>query len=120
MKGQMFIITMLFLIALIFAVQNSLAQYNSVDLSKSLQNTDPYLLQSIRNSFAQAIETPKSCGEVQEGIEELGGYFNNRIVGGTSISISHSFQCSPDRTLLLTVKLKSSSGQSSETFTIQP
>ena len=54
-KGQMFIVTIVFLVGLVFVVQQILLQYSYVDMPSSYKETDYYLLKSIEGVATQAV-----------------------------------------------------------------
>ncbi|MBL7160856.1 MAG: hypothetical protein ISS93_03345 [Candidatus Aenigmarchaeota archaeon] len=103
-KGQMFVITMVFLVGLIFTVQGSLSQYSSLDLGNAFEN-DHSLLVGIKNSFGEVFASSSDCQELENNIQELNEFLNGRVVKGTVIDISTSFRC-PDE-LNVTVHLQS-------------
>jgi hypothetical protein len=114
MKGQMFIITMVFLIGLVFAVQNNLSAYNFLDLAKAFEKNDLYLLEGIKISFNEALKYP-TCSETEKNLRELADFLEERIIGGTSIEIDYSFSC-PPKNLSLTIHLKSIEMDTRETL----
>lgn len=110
MKGQMFIITMVFLVGLIFAVQNNLSQYTFLDLSTTFEKSDFYILKSIKDSFYKTIKSARNCQEAQDNVNELKDFFENKIIEGTSIQIDQEWNCPGGwsaNPLNLTIRLKS-------------
>lgn len=115
MKGQMFIITMVFLVGLIFAVQNSLSQYSFSDLAQVFEKNDLYLLESIKNSFNETLSSSKSCEELDINLQELEAFLEEKIVAGIIINIDYLLVC--DQELTLAIHLKSIGAETTETIT---
>lgn len=65
-KGQMFIITIIFLIGLIFTVQQILIQGFSIDLPSSFQEDDFYFIRAVKTIFDSAAYSDLSCGDMME------------------------------------------------------
>jgi len=111
MKGRMFVITMIFLIGLIFAVQNNLSQYAFVDLATAFERNDLPLLKAISSSFSHALESSLTCEEAGKNLQELESFLESRAIKGTSIRIDQILDCSnwgtPNPALSLTINLKS-------------
>ncbi len=59
-KGQMFLISMVFLVGLIFTVQTALLGYTSVDISESSQKTDRYLIENVINLINDTLNDPNT------------------------------------------------------------
>ena len=70
-KGQMFIVTMVFLIALIFSVQQLLYHYTVIDLSIPSRTTDAYLLDNMESSFQAALDSSDDCLEARKNVKEV-------------------------------------------------
>ena len=117
-KGQMFIVTMVFLIALIFSVQQLLLQYTAIDLSTPPQTTDTYLVENMEPIFQAALDSSDDCEEARTNVRELENLITRTIKGGYSIDIYGDIACSPsgewpsapELTILVTV-----TGETSET-----
>ena len=106
MKGQMFIITMIFLVGLIFVVQGNLAQYTFLDLAKVFEKNDLPLLTGIKASFRDALATSWDCREAGRNLEELRNALDRKVIGGTAIEVSYALRC-PQKALNMTIHLKS-------------
>jgi len=118
-KGQMFIVTMVFFIALIFSVQQLLLQYAAIDLSTPPQATDAYLVENMEPIFQAALDSSDDCEEARANVRELKNLITRTIKGGYSVDISGDIACSPDwpsapqLTILVTVTGETSETQSS-------
>jgi len=100
-KGQMFIVTMVFLTGLIFAVQQLLFQYSSLDLSRPLQRTDYYLLVSMEDIFNLTMSglncsSPASEAEVTQNLMELSNWLSKQTFKGYSLDLSYNGKDSPN------------------------
>ena len=87
MKGQTFILTIVFLVGLVFVVQQLLLQYSSIDLPASFRESDYYFMKNVKNMIQQSVSSASSCGEAEENIEETLVFLNRHVAGGYSISI---------------------------------
>lgn len=100
-KAQMFIVTMVFLTGLIFAVQQLLFQYTLIDLSRPLQQTDFYLLSSIGDIFNLTIyglncSNLNSREQVLNNLVELDAWLNRQSFGGYSLELMYNAQKKPN------------------------
>jgi len=116
MKAQMFVITMVFLVGLVFAVQGILSQYGFVDLAKAFEKNHAPLLSSIKNSFNSTLQS-SPCSELDSNLKELELFLENKIVEGTTIELSYSHSCIPPN-LNLTIHLKTIEADTTETVVL--
>jgi len=117
MKAQMFIITMVFLVGLIFTVQAALSQYSYLDLAKAFKESDHHTLVSIKKSFEDAHKSSPECHKAEEKFQELEHFFEKEVVEGSAVEIDYSLDCLP-KTLTLSIHLKSAGIDTMETLTI--
>jgi hypothetical protein len=107
----MFIVTMVFLIALIFSVQQLLFQYSAIDLSDSPKVRDSYMIQNIRDALQSGLDSSDDCFEARANIEELKDLTSQGLQSGYSIVMIGELDCSssgawpspPELTLLITL-----------------
>lgn len=91
----MFIVTTIFLVVLVFAVQQSLLQGFAIDLSSSILEDDFHMIQNIKNILSDAVEKDFTCRE----LTELAGFIKKQSpntgfsVNIESISQESSFNC---------------------------
>jgi hypothetical protein len=117
-KGQMFIVTMVFLIALIFSVQQLLLKCSSLDLSAPSKAKDAYVVENMEPIFQAALDSSEDCEEARANVGELSDLITRTIKGGYSFDISEDIECTPsggwppppELTILVTV-----TGETSET-----
>lgn len=103
MKAQMFIVTTIFLVALVFAVQQTLLQGFAIDLSSSIQDDDFYMIESIKTAFSSALDKGLTCAEIQKLVDFI---MAQAPKTGFSVSIdmkkgsspSTSAECNPANT----------------------
>ncbi len=94
MKGQMFILTIVFLVGLIFVVQQNLAGYSSFDLSEPFKSNDFYIFRDVRNMFEDTTETSATCDDARNNLRELNNYLGRKILpGGFTLSLEYSLDC---------------------------
>ncbi|MCJ7816310.1 MAG: hypothetical protein MUP55_00495 [Candidatus Aenigmarchaeota archaeon] len=93
-KAQMFIITTLFLIGLIFSVQQLMFQYTALDLSAPFRENNIYLLQNTKNIINNTIRTTPDCPDFMTKMKELKDFLDKRIPrGGYSLSLGYRLNC---------------------------
>jgi hypothetical protein len=93
-KAQMFIIAAIFLVGLIFSVQQLLFQYTALDISAPLRDNDIYLLKNTKNIINQTIKTTPECEDFSKKMEELNDFLNTRIpLRGYVLSIKYRLNC---------------------------
>jgi len=98
-KGQMFIITMVFLIGFVFAVQQNLFQYSALEVSEYIEQNDAYLLQNIKGLFSDALQSVTGCETAEEccstasqKVSSLSNYLTSQILkGGYVLELGYSF-----------------------------
>lgn len=122
-KGQVFIVTMVFLIALIFTVQQLLFQYSAVDLSAPPQSPDTYFMKNMESAFKGALDSSTECGEARKNIEELKETIIQDAREGYIISIDGGLDCPgggwpspPELELTVTTRGETSETRSSMEF----
>jgi hypothetical protein len=93
-KGQMFVITMIFLAAMIFTVQSLLFTYNEIDLSHPPQNLDAYVVENMETMFQKALDSSTDCLEVKDNILLLKNIISDKIGSGQEIKVTGNINCS--------------------------
>jgi len=93
MKGQMFILTIVFLVGLIFSVQSLLLSYNYIDLSQGPQTSDANVLMGISTAIKDTVEITISCSDVSGNLDELNKEISTGMLASYDISISYSIYC---------------------------
>jgi hypothetical protein len=93
-KAQMFVVTMIFLIGLIFSVNSLLFQYTALDLSTPFRENTVYLLQNTKGIINNTIKTTPDCADFTTKMKELKDFLDRRIPrGGYSLSLSYQVNC---------------------------
>jgi len=93
-KAQMFIITMIFLVGLIFSVQQLLFQYSALDLSAPFRENDIYLLENLKDVVNATIKGEQECSKFSEKMEEFRSYLKEGVPrGGYSVSLNYRLNC---------------------------
>lgn len=122
-KAQMFIIAAIFLVGLIFSVQQLLFQYTALDVSAPLRDNDIYLLKNTKNIINQTIKTTPECGDFSKKMEEFNNFLGTRIpLRGYVLSIKYRLNCTywsntyPNNTPLnLTIQITGKGSETSST-----
>lgn len=93
-KAQMFVVTMIFLIGLIFSVNSLFFQYTALDLSTPFRENTVYLLQNTKGIINNTIKTTPNCTDFTTKMKELKDFLDRRIPrGGYSLSLSYKVNC---------------------------
>lgn len=121
MKAQMFIVTIVFLVGLIFTVQQSLFQYSFLDLPAQSERNDYYIFSNVKDIINQTIRTAETCLEAEQNVEETAAFLDKQILkGGYVLEIIWSFECAnwdtQDPVLNLTIHLKGADTDTTGTF----
>lgn len=97
MKAQMFVVTMVFLVGLIFTVQQIFFQYRLIDLPLSSQGDDSYLTESIKDSYQETVLTVTNCASLNASLQRLEAFLlQNAGKGGYSVELGHEVHsCTP-------------------------
>lgn len=94
MKGQMFILTIIFLIGLIYTVQQGLTSYSLLDFTEPFEENDFYTLSNVREMFERTVATTETCAEAEENLNELVNFFGAKLIfGGFIIDIGFRLDC---------------------------
>jgi len=91
----MFIVTMVFLTGVIFAVQQLLFQYSEIDLSQPMQKTDFYILHNMRDLIQQSLYAP-NCGEAANNLEEIVRFLGEQPLRGFTFSLMYNGEFLPN------------------------
>ena len=98
MKGQMFVVTMVFLVSLIFVVQQSLFQYAAMDTINTFSSHDIYMMNNLRELFNETLQLSSDCSKATTNLNDLGEYINDQaFMAGYTVDIGNttsSIECS--------------------------
>ena len=93
-KAQMFIVTALFMIGLVFTVQQLIFQYTALDLSTPFRENSIYLLRNTKDVINATIRNTPDCEDFRENIRELKDFLDKRVpYGGYSLAIDYKLNC---------------------------
>ncbi|HDD72466.1 MAG TPA: hypothetical protein ENG00_00065 [Candidatus Aenigmarchaeota archaeon] len=92
-KAQMFIITMVFLVGLLSAVQTYLRTYSAVDISEIMKNNDIYLFENMKEVVNFTVTSTSSCSELKSNLEELEFFLERYKLFGYTMNIDFSLNC---------------------------
>ena len=92
-KAQMFVITMVFLAELVFAVQQGLFQYGSVDLSQTFQDDRAPLFRALVRAYNQTILSARDCNDAQERLAMLKSSTDQQPQAGYSLTATPTLDC---------------------------
>lgn len=94
MKAQMFIVTMIFLVGLIFFVQQALFGYTSLDLSKPLREDEYPVIMNIKDSMGEIMASSGSCQEAEENLRDFIGFAKKEsLQSGYELDIGYTLEC---------------------------
>jgi hypothetical protein len=121
-KGQMFVVTVVFLIAMVFAVQSLLFTYSEIDISQPPRARDAYVTQNIESIFRSALDSSDSCQEVRKHIIDLNNFVSSSVMGGQEVKVTGNVNCTsgdgwpPPPELTISVFVKKEDGETWATF----
>lgn len=95
-KGQMFIVTMVFLTGLIFAVQQIIYQYSFIDPADPMQRDDSPLFFAIRDAYNDTISSAPACGRANASVQQLHSWLMASAMGPYSLELRYNGLASPD------------------------
>jgi hypothetical protein len=95
-KGQMFVITMIFLVAMIFSVQGLLLNYLHVDLSLPSQSPDTYIMDNIESVFQSAVRSSDDCATARNNVIVLKEAIGRSMKEGREIVVKGDIGCTID------------------------
>ncbi|NIO23008.1 MAG: hypothetical protein GTN38_03210 [Candidatus Aenigmarchaeota archaeon] len=98
MKGQMFVVAMVFLVGLIFVVQQVLFQYTLIDISEPMRLSDTHTIRSLTEDVNRTIKASMQCNGSDDSfetyLEELDSVIKKEETGRIYvIYISRSLNC---------------------------
>jgi hypothetical protein len=94
MKGQMFILTVIFLVGLIYVVQQNLSGYAVLDLSEPFEDNSYYIFKYVKDAFSDTTATTRTCFEAEANLNELVNYISRKILfGGFTLDLRHNLDC---------------------------
>jgi len=93
-RGQMFVITTVFMVGLIFMVQQLLFQYTSVDPRSGFQFNEYGLVKSIRDAANATLLNSADCPALGADIEALKSFLNARSASaGYAMEFGYAIDC---------------------------
>jgi hypothetical protein len=107
-KAQMFIVTMVFMAAMVFSMQGLLLSYARTDLAALHRSSDSYLIENMEIIFQHALDSSDDCLEARSNVIELKGMIGSQIMGSYDLNITGDVSCpwpasGPDLDLDITV-----------------
>ena len=94
MKGQMFIVIIVFLAVFVFVIQQLLFQYSVTDVTEPFVSNDVFVEHSIKDTFSSTLMESRDCADAERRVVELASYFNRQqLISGFLADIDHSFEC---------------------------
>ncbi len=95
-KGQMFVLTMVFLVGLVFVIQQGFISWfgYSVDLHSGIQRNDYYLFENVKSMAGQTLLGSGDCDSARDNLNDLRSFLNSRILRGYSLDFKYRLYCS--------------------------
>jgi hypothetical protein len=121
-KGQLFLVAIVFLVGMIFIVQQALFQYSEVDITEPFMAMDVRIFNNILSGLNQTIRETYYCNETKDSfenrLEDLKTSFQEEYGRTYSIEMLYALNCSnwgktpPNNPLTITIAV---SGQGRDT-----
>jgi hypothetical protein len=90
----MFVVTTIFLVSLIFVVQQLLFQYTSVNPKEGFQYNEYGIVKSIRDAANATLANSSDCGALKTNMEILKSFLDSRSAStGYAIEFSYAMDC---------------------------
>jgi len=94
MRGQMFIVTAVFLVGLIFVVQQILFQYESVDPRTGFQYNEFGAVASLRDAVNATLANSTDCDNLAANMDVLKSFIDYRSASaGFTEELKYSIDC---------------------------
>ena len=101
-KGQMFVVTAVFLTGLLFAVQQVLFTYSALDLSEPFQTKEHRMLKTVIDGINESIRAHTDTGDPQSDCQEFDRNLKELIAmitddfssEGYLLKVNHDLECS--------------------------
>ena len=92
-KAQMFIVTMVFMAAMVFSIQGLLLSYARTDLAVLHRSSDSYLIENLETIFQHALDSSDDCLEARTNVIELKGMIGSQIMSSYDLKITGDVSC---------------------------
>jgi hypothetical protein len=93
-KGQMFVVTAVFLTGLLFAVQQALLVYSSLDLSEPFRVKEHMMVRDAINSINETILKAQDCSVFDRNLKELFAALRDEFTSeGYLLELGYSIDC---------------------------
>jgi len=94
-KAQMFILTMVFLVGLVFVVQQGFVKWfeYSIGFSTDMQRNDYYLFDNIKIMTDQTLKGSQDCDDARNNLNELNNFLQSRVLSGYFLKFTHRLNC---------------------------
>jgi len=89
----MFIVTMVFMAAMVFTIQGLLFSYSRDDVSGIQGLSGSYIIENIETSFQRALDSSVSCPEARASVTELREMMGSRAISGHDLAIAGDVSC---------------------------
>ncbi|MFH1294782.1 MAG: hypothetical protein ABIH90_02460, partial [Candidatus Aenigmatarchaeota archaeon] len=96
MKGQMFIITMVFLMGLVVFVSQLLLSYSIVDVSDIPDRTGVFVVEEYNRMINDTIQSSRNCTDANNSIKEMNSFLGRLVTEGYHSQILYDKQLVPD------------------------
>ena len=77
-RGQMFVITIIFLAGVISAISFSLYMYSSMDLSETIARNDAFIFKNLKDIVNKTVASSSGCTEAGKNLNELKSFIGRR------------------------------------------
>ncbi|MFH1105609.1 MAG: hypothetical protein V1731_00135 [Candidatus Aenigmatarchaeota archaeon] len=123
MRGQFFIISAVIIVAMLFAIYQSLQSYAEVDLSEPQRFSEYFTMKNIvdvSKKLAEELQSKKTCSQAEEYLENLKqSVENGHFPGRYSVDLEYAKICEPDSPSGMLRKVNFNIKLSSENIVIQ-
>jgi len=97
-KGQLFLVAIVFLVGMIFIVQQALFQYSEIDITEPFRTMDVQIFNNILSALNQTIRETYYCNETKDSfqnrLDDLKTSFQEEYGLTYSIEMLYALNCS--------------------------
>ncbi len=91
--GQMFILTVVFLVGMVFALQQVFLQYAFFDLPGDAGRTSYPLLAAVATGLNRTVQQATTCEELATNMEEFTAVVEREVLSGFALELEAAADC---------------------------
>jgi hypothetical protein len=95
-KAQMFVLTMVFLVGLVFVIQQGFVNWfaYAIDFYSDTQRNDYYLFDNVKTMAQYTMQSSATCDEARNNLNDLRAFLQSRILSNYFLEFRTRLDCS--------------------------